>query len=405
MDNNTIRKTNRWVIAFIAAAFILVVVAVVGVCSANAEKYVVDIDVNPSIELGVDGHGNVCSTKALNYAGQEILDECDLDDVAVDDAVAKVVDQMASSGYLNENQNTALLSISGLKKDKAETLGDLLSDKIADVASSYGVDAAVATQIVEVIPEKIGNIAEQLGVSNGRAELISQVAAAALKTDVKQFSDFSVNDLMVLAESLNLDLKNIDLSGIPSKSGYISEDSALQTVLDQFGIKKTDIVAPTTKMTVGLNTVAYDVDFIFEGANCEYSVDAKSGETMTAAELTEKVQELINGQSTEAKLKDMASTGMEAATQAASGDIAGAFDTVKYSKNKATAEKIVGIVGEDTELTIGLGGDGTNGDVGEIKASMNTTEKGNPGYKIDFGSGSGSYGIVIDSVTGEVTFG
>ena len=61
----------------------------------------VDIDVNPSIELGVNRFDRVVSARALNDDGEAVLQDVDVVWSTYEDAVDGIGDELTNQGYLN----------------------------------------------------------------------------------------------------------------------------------------------------------------------------------------------------------------------------------------------------------------------------------------------------------------
>ena len=72
---------------------------------------VVDIDVNPSVELSVDEAHKIIEAKALNDDGNIILDEMDLKGVDINTACNALAGSMLKHGYLSEMSNSVMVSV------------------------------------------------------------------------------------------------------------------------------------------------------------------------------------------------------------------------------------------------------------------------------------------------------
>ena len=63
----------------------------------------VGIDVNPSIELGINRFDHVVETKAYNDDGQAVLDQAQVQGMAYADALAAIESAMAEQGYIAQD--------------------------------------------------------------------------------------------------------------------------------------------------------------------------------------------------------------------------------------------------------------------------------------------------------------
>ena len=86
----------------VAACLVLVAFGVGGYAIATPTAYV-GIDVNPSIELGINRFDHVVGAKAYNDDGQAVLDQAQVRGMAYADALASIESVMADQGYLAQD--------------------------------------------------------------------------------------------------------------------------------------------------------------------------------------------------------------------------------------------------------------------------------------------------------------
>lgn len=86
----------------VAACLVLVAFGVGGYAIATPTAYV-GIDVNPSIELGINRFDHVVEAKAYNDDGQAVLDQAQVRGMAYADALAAIESAMADQGYLAQD--------------------------------------------------------------------------------------------------------------------------------------------------------------------------------------------------------------------------------------------------------------------------------------------------------------
>ena len=107
-----------WKIATVALALILVITGVFGgiELGATAQAAVVALDVNPSIELKIDGKNRIIEAIANNDDAQIILQSMDLKGSKLDVAVYAIIGSMVTHGYLSEYTNSVLVSVDTKKQ-------------------------------------------------------------------------------------------------------------------------------------------------------------------------------------------------------------------------------------------------------------------------------------------------
>lgn len=139
LKRNTLRYLNRYqekaagcarrpVLQYMAAAVCLFFL----VCAGGYFVYgrpvsYISIDVNPSIELGINCFGRVVSAEAYNEDGEEILNQLSLKNVSYMQAIDNLLENERNSGFLTEETLLVFTVIA----DKPETFMDEISaDKV-----------------------------------------------------------------------------------------------------------------------------------------------------------------------------------------------------------------------------------------------------------------------------------
>ena len=108
------RKRRRWYQAFAAcAAAVMIFTGAFTMFNKiqNDVFAVVNIDVNPSVELSINKKQEVVEARALNEDGTAILDGMDLAGTDVKVACNALIGSMVRQGYLSELTNSVLVSV------------------------------------------------------------------------------------------------------------------------------------------------------------------------------------------------------------------------------------------------------------------------------------------------------
>ena len=72
---------------------------------------VIGIDVNPSLELSIKSKNQVIGVNTNNEDGKKVLGDMNLKGSNVDVAVNAIFGSMVKNGYINENDNSVLISM------------------------------------------------------------------------------------------------------------------------------------------------------------------------------------------------------------------------------------------------------------------------------------------------------
>ena len=135
---------------------------------------IVGLDVNPSVELSINRKERVLKAEALNEDARVILDGMDLKGVGLNVAVNAVVGSMVSSGYLEDLDNTILVTVVG---DSVSRTSVLRSQVVADVEKTLEenqVEAVVYDQQA-VARDDVREMADQYGISYGKAYFLDEL--------------------------------------------------------------------------------------------------------------------------------------------------------------------------------------------------------------------------------------
>ena len=120
-----------------AACLAVVLIGVFGVYNLySAETALVSIDVNPSIELGLNRYGRVVSTTYYNIDGEKVLSSLDLHGKKYDAALASLFESEAFEPYLRDNGYLDII-VSG--RDLKDAVEERIEQQAKHFANLYGL--------------------------------------------------------------------------------------------------------------------------------------------------------------------------------------------------------------------------------------------------------------------------
>lgn len=214
---------------------IVVACTAVFVCAASIGAYAyyktptsyLSLDINPSVELGVNALGNVVSATAYNDDGKTILDGQNVFGSDVKSAVNTLVKSAAQKGFVAEDGSTVIAVTS--ETDNSTTATDLQE------AAEQGADSAVKSQgdTVSVEKENVAlerrDEARKLGITPGKLNLIQKLQALDPSITVDEYKDAKVTNIMKkFVELKKATLKNQDNSE-NSASSSVNESSEVSS--------------------------------------------------------------------------------------------------------------------------------------------------------------------------------
>ncbi|HEX2938558.1 MAG TPA: hypothetical protein VHO66_06525 [Ruminiclostridium sp.] len=198
LSNNVKTQTrSRFVKRVIAAS--CAAVLLVGT-SAGAYAYYktpvsyVSLDINPSVELGVNPFDKVVSATAYNEDGQTILNGQDVLNSDVKDAIGTLVTSASDNGFVDKDGST-VISVT------AETDNSADADKLESEAAEGASDAVKSDgKTAEIQKDNVAlarrDEAKKLGITPGKLNLIQKLQALDPSITVDQYKDAKVKDIM-----------------------------------------------------------------------------------------------------------------------------------------------------------------------------------------------------------------
>lgn len=220
--------TKRTVTAACAVIFVCAI-SVGAVIYYKTPTSYLSLDINPSVELGVNTFGKVVLATAYNNDGKTILSGQKLMDTDVKSAVHTLVKTAAQKGFVEKDGSTVIAVTS--ETDDGATAAAL------EEAAVQGADSAVKSEGKTATIEK-ENVsldkrveAQKLDITPGKLNLIQKLQALDPSITVKEYKDSKVTDIVnKLAELKESNPGNPgDGSGDPSPANEDLQDAGNKT--------------------------------------------------------------------------------------------------------------------------------------------------------------------------------
>ncbi|MDD4751847.1 MAG: hypothetical protein PHT78_01135, partial [Desulfitobacteriaceae bacterium] len=163
-----------------------------GTPTLGAAVSFVTIDINPSVELGIDANDSVISAEGLNADGEKILQGKDLNGQKSEAAVAIVVDSAIDYGYLApEKGNNIIINVSGKEdgNDKLVEMAETLPESTKKVLEQRELNAKVEAFKTDIA---VYEESKKLGVSAGKYALFLEAREAGLNIDPEDVAQSSI---------------------------------------------------------------------------------------------------------------------------------------------------------------------------------------------------------------------
>lgn len=348
-------KKTGWLKTACCIAAALVILAV-GAFAANGiiskPVTVISLDVNPSIELKLRGSGRVAQAKALNDDAQKLLEGMELEGTDKNTAVNAIIGSMVRAGYLNSLSNSVLVTVegknaSGVEKEIMEIINGIL-------AQSINGGAVVGQKLTK--SGEAALLAQRHGISEGKAQLVLEVARLNPMLVPDELAKLSINELNVLLSAKEAQTE-VSKSGEVSTKAYIGAEKALEIALAHAGVQKGAVKDIEVELDFKRGIMVYEVEFKTGGMEYEHLINAITGE------IIEDRQKLDNDD-----------------------DITVPENAINAQKARGIALEHAGVAAENvTDFEIDL-----------------DRKNGVAVYEVEFRAGDTEYDYVINAQTGEV---
>lgn len=273
------RRTMYRTLAGCAAALLLFVGAFTMFQRGQDEVFaVVDIDVNPSVELSINEEHEILHAKALNGDGEIILDGMDLEGTDINTACNALIGSMLKHGYLSEQANSVMVSVQSEDMSGGAAIEQMVSGNLHQSLTDAKIDGAVLGKYVDV-DEEISAMAADNGISFGKAWLISNLLATNSKhMTEKALLELSTQELILLGQERGVDAD--DFYGNVDTSKYISKEDAMRIALQSAGLGETQLTQSDIEFDCDDGIITYEVEFHANGQEYEYDINAETGEVL-----------------------------------------------------------------------------------------------------------------------------
>ena len=201
------RPTWRYAAALAAAAALLALMLLPGMLIRPKPEATIYLDVNPSVELRVNGERRVISARADNPDGEKILEGMDLEQTDLDVALNAILGSMVRNGYLTETKNVVLLSVESENGDYAAQLQRDLSARLGESLQDATGSGFVLSKSVHVSDEAAA-LARKYGITPGKAVLVMELARDLPNLDLEDLAELSMTDLVRLLTDQNVNLRD-----------------------------------------------------------------------------------------------------------------------------------------------------------------------------------------------------
>ena len=186
----------------------------------------VDLDVNPGIELLTNQKNRVLEAYATNGDGDKVLSGMDLHNVDLQVALNAIVGSMVQQGYMTKDTKGVLVTVQNKDQKKADNLRKLVVKEMEIALSTEDMNAAVFHQVISTQNNNASAFARKNNISLGKAVFVLNLANKARSLDAKELAKMKISEIAKLVADKNIDIRDI--------IEYDSDDSLWENIADAF---------------------------------------------------------------------------------------------------------------------------------------------------------------------------
>ncbi len=166
---------------------------------------VIDIDVNPSVEITVDTADRISAVTAVNTDAALLLSRLDLTQQPLAEGVKTLFGAMVAQGYVSDGNNQVLVTVQSGDATEADRLHALVNNGVDAAMAQHNLTASVANQTVTTFDE-VAQFAQKHGISNGKAAFILKLAEQDPRLEAEKLADHAFSVLAAIAQHENVPL-------------------------------------------------------------------------------------------------------------------------------------------------------------------------------------------------------
>lgn len=177
-------KKHMMKYASIAALILVLLIPFVYFKQVYATVAYINVDINPSIEIGINRYNKVSETRALNDDGRRLLDGMNLNGLDIENALDSVIDKAKESGYIGDDkENNIEVALVALDDKEVGITEETIARYVKDAVQGTHVDASIKVQKTD---KKTHDDAANENMSTNKYLDKTNIEDNSIKVDVKK---------------------------------------------------------------------------------------------------------------------------------------------------------------------------------------------------------------------------
>lgn len=188
------KSAVKKLIAAASALAACIVLSITGYAVYHTPVNYISVDINPSVELGINLFDTVISVQSFNDDGYLLLKDHQYTNLSVQEAVNQLIQEAAQNGFIAENGSTVIALTAESNNDRtASKLVYAGGDGVNAALCSAGIDAVLYTDCTNI---ELRNEASDAGLSPGKYKLIEILMALDPSITIEEYRYEKITSIM-----------------------------------------------------------------------------------------------------------------------------------------------------------------------------------------------------------------
>jgi len=184
----------------VTAAVVLAAVFIGGLAYYQMPVNFISLDINPSLELGINAFDRVVAVEAVNGDGLQLVERQRLVNASLEAAVQALVQEAVRQGYIQQD-GASVVSLTAVSKKAATAAA--LQERLREAAHQGLMETdAKAVVYTDGSDPQLRVRAHELGLSAGKYKLILLLQELDSELDIEDYRNANIAALILKADSL-----------------------------------------------------------------------------------------------------------------------------------------------------------------------------------------------------------
>lgn len=240
----------------------------------KSDVAIIGIDVNPSLELSINTLNKVVKVNTNNNDAIKIIDNMDLIGTNVDVAMNAIFGSMVKNGYINNDDNSVLISLVEGNYDVSK-----LANNVHNYLKNEKINSSILIENTNT-SDYDNKLSSKYGISVSKVKLIRSIINKNSIYNFEELSKLNTNELNLLLNNNSNKNDNVSVIGNASTSKYISIDEVKNIVFKDSKIDFKNVNNLEIEFDYDDGVMVYDVEFYYDNNEYDYEIDAITGKIL-----------------------------------------------------------------------------------------------------------------------------